>query len=122
MKNTGYHKSSNEGLQLKTDRRAYERYPAKLEARLFFGNLIYTGMITDLSLKGMFISTKVGFPVNSEFMMIVLVNERAMKIPVKVRRRVNGEGHYSAGMSGIGVELLGAPQNYAQFVDSRSFS
>lgn len=118
MTNTAYQKNSHENLQVKVDRRACERYPANLKARLFYGNLIYAGMVTDLSLKGMFVSTKVGFPVNSEFMMVLMLNDRTMKFPVKVRRRIHKEDHYSTKRSGIGVELLDAPKNYAEYIRS----
>ena len=105
-------------LEVQADRRAYERFPAKIDARLFFGNLIYTGKITDLSQSGMFVSTRVGFPVNSEFLMVVLVNDRTIKIPVKVRRKVKNENGYSSGNNGIGVELVDSPQQYMDFIDN----
>jgi hypothetical protein len=78
--------ADSQGLNEGADRRAFERYPANLQARLFYGNTIYSGMITNLSKSGMFVSTRVKFPVNSEFVMVVNLNNRSMKIPVKVRR------------------------------------
>ncbi len=105
-------------LEVQADRRAYERFPAKINARLFFGNLIYTGKITDLSQSGMFVSTRVGFPVNSEFLMVVLVDDRTIKIPVKVRRKVKNENGNSSANNGIGVELVESPQQYMDFIDN----
>ncbi|MBI4683480.1 MAG: PilZ domain-containing protein, partial [Nitrospirae bacterium] len=65
--------NDNDILTAQVEKRACERYPANLQARLFFGNMIYSGMVTNLSKNGMFVSTKVRFPVNSEFMMVVLL-------------------------------------------------
>ncbi|GBD96779.1 MAG TPA: PilZ domain-containing protein [Nitrospirae bacterium] len=105
------------------ERRAFERFPANLDARLFYGNLIYTGMVKNLSQNGMFVSTKVNFPLNSEFIMVVLLNNRTIKLPVKVRRKVRKEsGYYSKMDDGIGVELLEPPQNFLDYAGSRKSS
>jgi Tfp pilus assembly protein PilZ len=105
------------------EKRAYERFPVNLQARLFFGNMIYSGMVTNLSRSGMFVSTKVKFPVNSEFIMVVTLNNRALKLPIRVRRAVKKESDYNSKIdSGVGVELLGAPQNYLDFVGTRKSS
>ncbi|HDH06080.1 MAG TPA: PilZ domain-containing protein [Nitrospirae bacterium] len=109
-----------EAQYIPKDRRAFERFPANLDARLFYGNLIYAGMVTNLSRNGMFVSTRVKFPVNSEFMMVVLLDNRTIKIPIKVRRRVKKEkGYYSKMDNGIGVELLETPQNFIDYVVTR---
>ena len=109
-----------EAQYIPKERRAFERFPANLDARLLYGNLIYAGMVTNLSKNGMFVSTRVKFPVNSEFMMVVLLNNRTIKIPVKVRRRVKKEnGYYSKMDNGIGVELLDTPQNFLDYVITR---
>ncbi len=110
-------------LTAQLEKRAFERFPANLQARLFFGNMIYSGMVTNLSKNGMFVSTKVRFPVNSEFMMVVLLNNHILKIPIKVRRAVKKEGdYYSEIDSGIGIELLDTPQNYLNYVGIRKSS
>jgi len=112
-----------EHLDAHVDRRAYERFPANLQARLFFGNMIYSGKVTNLSKKGMFVSTNIRFPVNSEFMMVVMLNNRALKIPIKVRRTIKRESDYNSRTDcGIGVELLDVPQNYIDFVGTRKSS
>lgn len=109
-----------EQLDAQVDRRAYERYPASLQARLFFGNMIYSGKVTNISKKGMFVNTNIRFPVNTEFMMVVLLNNRTVKIPIKVRRTIKRESGYNSRTDcGIGVELLDAPQPYIDFVGTR---
>ena len=109
-----------EAQYIPKERRAFERFPANIEARLFYGNLIYTGMVTNLSKNGMFVSTRVKFPVKSEFMMVVFLDNRTIKIPVKVRRRVKKENdYYSKTDNGIGVELLEPPQDFLDYVVTR---
>ncbi len=113
----------DEQLDNQMERRAHERFPDNLQARLFFGNMIYSGKVTNLSKKGMFVSTNVRFPVNTEFMMVVLLNNRTLKLPIKVRRSVKRESAYNSRTDcGIGVELLDAPQNYLDYVGTRKSS
>ncbi|MBI5663837.1 MAG: PilZ domain-containing protein [Nitrospirae bacterium] len=113
----------DEQLDTQLERRAYERFPDNLQARLFFGNMIYSGMVTNLSKKGMFVSTNVRFPVNTEFMLVVLLNNRTLKLPIKVRRSVKRESAYNSRTDcGIGVELLDAPQNYLDYIGTRKSS
>jgi Tfp pilus assembly protein PilZ len=100
------------------ERRVCERFSSNLQARLFYGNLIYTGKVTNISMSGMFISTKVKFPVNSEFLMVVLLDDRTVKIPIKVKRTIKQEDDYYSELSGLGVELLQAPRNYLDYVGS----
>ena len=115
--------NDNGMLTTQLEKRAFERFPANLQARLFFGNMIYSGMVTNLSKNGMFVSTKVKFPVNTEFMMVVLLNNRTLKMSIKVRRAINKEGYFHSEMdSGIGIELLDTPQNYLDYVGTRKSS
>jgi Tfp pilus assembly protein PilZ len=106
-------------LNLHMEKRAYRRVPANLQARVLYGNLIYSGKVTDISENGMFINTKVNFPVNAVFILIVLVNDCVTKIPIKVKRTVKSENKHSDNTAcGIGVELVNAPQNYLDYVKS----
>ena len=109
----------NNKMVWQVERRAHERYSADLDARLFYGNLIYSAKVTDVSRKGMFIKTNIGFPVNSEFMMVFLIDGLTMKMPVKVRRKTAAKRCSDAdAMSGIGVELLDCSTRYMDFVDT----
>lgn len=108
---------------LQTERRTYERFPSNLQVRLCYGNMIYAGMVTNISRKGMFVTTKVNFPVNTEFMMVLLLDDRTVKIPIRVKRSVKKQnGYYSGADSGIGVEIKEAPQRYLDYVGSRKSS
>ncbi len=112
---------ADRGPNIHAEKRACRRIHANLQARLFYGNLIYTGTVTNLSEKGMFIRTKVQFPVNSVCITLVLVNEQVVKIPVKVKRTAAPESEYSTDC-GIGVELVNAPQNYLDYVSASQAS
>lgn len=110
---------ADEELHLHAEKRAYRRIPANLQARVLYGNLIYSGKVTDISENGMFISTKMNFPVNVVFLLVVMVNDSVIKVPIKVKRTVRFEKDYSGdGSSGIGVELVNTPQNYLDYVSS----
>jgi Tfp pilus assembly protein PilZ len=121
QKAAGPGKQGEAELKVYAEKRSYERFHTSLDARLFYGKLIYAGKITDLSQKGMFINTKVEFPVNSKFMLVVLLEGRTVKIPIKVIRTsktdINNDPE-----SGIGVELLDTPGLYLDFIGRCWFS
>jgi len=100
----------------RVERRSYARFRADLDVRLIYGNLIYAGTVYDISQNGMFINTKVGFPVNSVFMIVVLLEGRTLKFPIKVRRSAKNDIMGDALVNGIGVELLDAPAGYLDFI------
>jgi len=99
------------------EKRTFQRLPVKLQSRLFYGNLVYTGMITNLSENGMFISTKMSFPVNSVFIAILLLNTHTISVPIRIRRSTR-EADQSTGseVSGLGVGLINPSREYLDFV------
>lgn len=108
---------ADEELHLYAEKRAYRRIPADLQARVLYGNLIYSGKVTDISENGMFINTKMTFPVNVVFLLVILVNDSVIKVPIKVKRAVRSEKDHSVnGSNGIGVELVNTPQGYLDYV------
>jgi len=104
-------------LNVRADRRSHPRIPARVQARFFCGRRIYKGDITDISEKGMFVSTDIRLPVNSRIEIMILVNGKVVKIPVTVRRTVTPDdsGGYSAN-SGMGVELARFVQEYSDYL------
>jgi Tfp pilus assembly protein PilZ len=94
-------------------KRAFERVNTRLDARFFCGNMFYSGIITNLSENGMFISTKRCLPFDSTFEILIHLEDEILKVPVKVTRIVKTEGFYD----GMGVELLERPRNYLEFVN-----
>ncbi len=84
------------------DRRACERVSTKIEAKFFYGNALYEGEITNLSENGIFISTKMCFPFEAKFEILIPRDEGVLKVPVKVIRIIKSDGFYD----GMGLELL----------------
>ncbi len=94
--------------------RAYERVSANIEAKFFYGNSIYSGEITNLSENGIFISTKICFPFESRFEILIPLDGKVVKVPVKVSRIIKTDDFYD----GMGLELLEQPRNYVEIVSS----
>lgn len=99
------------------ERRTHERLFAELPARLFYGNIVYTGTVRDLSESGMFISTRLYFPVDSVFLVVIQQNGQSFKMNIKVKRiaRPSG-GNLTREQSGIGVRLIEPSQMYLEFI------
>lgn len=93
-------------------RRAFERIAADLRANFFCGNTIFRGTVTNLSENGMFVKTKMCFPFDSMFEILIPLKEEVLKVPVKVSRIEKAEDFYD----GMGVKVLNPPQNYIEFV------
>ncbi len=99
------------------EKRASERMPINIQSRLFYGNMVYTGTITNLSKNGMFICTKMSFPVDSVLIAIILLEEQTLKIPIKIRRTVRSNNYLNdIEDGGIGVSLLNPSKEYIDFI------
>lgn len=98
------------------EKRTFQRLPVNLQSRLFYGNMIYTGIVTNLSENGMFITTKVNFPVDSVFIAIILLDSHTISVPIKIRRTVRAEQSISNEESGLGVGLLNTSKEYLDFI------
>lgn len=106
-------------VDIKVERRSHERTPARIQARFFCGNRIYAGNITDVSEKGMFVRTDMSMPVDSKIDIMILVDRKVVKIPVTVRRRVNGNSSGGPALnSGMGVELTRSVRQYTEYIQN----
>ncbi len=74
----------------------------------------YYGTVTNLSEKGMFISTKVSFPLEPQLRILMPLNKKFIRLPALIR----SFGRSNNRFNGIGVELLGPPGDYLEFVNS----
>ncbi|MBI4683481.1 MAG: PilZ domain-containing protein [Nitrospirae bacterium] len=105
------------------EKRASERLAVKIQLRLFYGNIVYTGIVTNLSENGMFICTKMSFPVDSVLIAIILLEEQTLKLPIKIRRAVRSNNHLNdVEDGGIGVSLLNPSKEYIDFIRKTSGS
>ncbi len=100
-------------------KRAFERIPAGLRTRFFYGNTIFTGTVTNLSENGMFINTRMYLSSDSRFEILIPLKEETLRVPVKVSRIVKTDDFYDYNIykNGMGVKLLNPPQNYLEFIN-----
>jgi len=94
-------------------RRAFERISVDFKVRYFCGDTAWNGNVTDLSENGMFIDTTIDFPFDSNFELVLPINDEVMKISAVIKRMVKDKGVYK----GMGVELVDPPENYLQLVN-----
>ena len=91
--------------------------PVNLQSRLFYGNIVYTGVVTNVSENGMFISTKMSYPIDSVFIAVILLDEHTLQLPIKIRRTVRSGDHSNRPEdNGVGVRLLDPSREYIDFV------
>jgi hypothetical protein len=99
------------------EKRAFQRVSVSLPSRLFYGNMVYTGVVTDISEKGMFISTKMSFPVDSVLIAEVLLDYHYGEIPIQIRRTAKPDGDFKGfEQRGMGVRLLNPSQEYIDVI------
>jgi len=98
---------------ISSEKRAFKRIDATIDARFFFGNIFYSGTVLNVSEKGMFINTKRCLPSDSMFVIIIREENALLKVIAKVRRfAVDGSS-----CNGMGVELLSPSADYVKFID-----
>ena len=95
-------------------KREFKRIPASIKVRFFSGTTTYYGTVTNLSEKGMFISTKVSFPMQPQLKILIPLKDEILRIPALVRSFGKSGNNYN----GIGVELLNPSRDYLEFVGS----
>jgi hypothetical protein len=95
-------------------KRAYERIPANIKVKFHCNETDYFGRVTNLSEKGMFITTNdVCFPFDSMFEIVFPLKQKAIHIPVKVSRMTKTGDCYN----GLGVEILEPARKYLKFIE-----
>ena len=95
-------------------KRVYDRLPANVDVKFFYGNMFYSGIITNLSEHGMFIRTRRCLPFESKFEIFFHLKDDVLKVPAKVTRIVKTDVFFD----GMGVELFNQPAQYLEFVNS----
>ena len=94
------------------EKRAYPRIPSTISARFFFGNMFYTGTITNISERGMFIHTRMNLQMNSALVIIMRWHNLTMNINARIKRTSLRKGL----SRGIGVELVRPSSQYLDYV------
>ena len=99
------------------EKRAFERIPASIDARFFYGNIFYSGTVLNVSEKGMFINTKRCLPPDSMFVVIIRESNFLLKVIAKVKRFEM----YDSSCNGMGVELMSPSNDYVKFINRINF-
>ena len=95
-------------------KRAFERIQKSIFVKFFSGKSEYSGIIMNLSEKGMFISTKVTFPLKPKLEVLIPLKEEILKVHGKIKSFGKAGKIYN----GIGVELVNPTQNYLNFISN----
>jgi hypothetical protein len=94
-------------------KRALSRIPSNIKVEFCCcASDNYSGITTNMSEKGMFISTEMCFPLDSKLNILMEWNKNVINIPVIIRWLRKFEGLYN----GIGVEIMDAPLKYLELV------
>ena len=98
------------------EKRKRKRKLVRLKVRLFWGNTAYPGIVTSISEKGMFISTKMSPPSDSVLEVVLNIQDMHLKVPVNVKYEMRIDVTVdSVEKSGIGVEFLDVPPQYLDY-------
>ena len=96
------------------DKRSFERIDADVDVRFSYGYIFYTGNITNLSERGLFIRTKNCLPDNSLILIMYRVEDELLKILARVKRSIKSN-RYNDGM---GIEVINPQSKYLDFVNN----
>ena len=97
------------------EKRAFERIPSNVDVRFYCYNREYRGTVSDISEKGMFISTKEMYlPFESRIKVCIPFKKEVFEVTVDFCRIIISPIFYT----GIGVELRNPPGEYMEFLDS----
>lgn len=99
------------------EKRACSRVKSDVSLRFFCGDSLhslYYGTLTDISEKGVNISTGTCFPSDTKIELIICMQDDVLHIPAKVRRVVREDCFYNA----MGLEILTESRSYTDFLES----
>ncbi len=98
-----------------SEKRYFQRIPSNLSAFFYCVHTHYSGIVENLSFKGMLISTNnICFPIDLQFHVYIPVPEIILHIPVKISRMMRLPDSFDW----LGVEIQNPPKDFLEFVDS----
>jgi hypothetical protein len=103
------------GSGLIMEKRALERIPVNVQANFFYGKTMYSGLVTNISQKGMYIKINVCPHFESQFELLLPFKNDVLKVLVEVLRFVNIDDV----CYGMGIKVLKSSQEYLEFVESQ---
>jgi hypothetical protein len=100
-----------------SEKRYFQRIPSNLSAFFYCVHTYYSGIVENLSFKGMLISTNnICFPIDLQFEVYILLPEIILSIPVKLSRMMRLPDSFDR----LGVEIQNPPKDFLKYVDSIS--
>lgn len=100
-----------------SEKRYFQRITSNLYAFFYCSNTYYSGIVENLSFKGMLISTKnICFPIDLQFDVYIPLPEIILRIPIKISRMMRLPDSFDR----LGVEIQNPPKDFLKFVDSLS--
>jgi hypothetical protein len=93
------------------EKRVYKRVPVLINAKIYCGNALYAGTVTNLSKNGMCIKT--GLPLPDELSFEVIIPSKDLDFLVEFRRAVETFGAFDT----WGVEIMNPPKKYLEFLN-----
>jgi Tfp pilus assembly protein PilZ len=81
--------------------------------------MFYKSQVTNLSKGGLFVRTRVNFPIDSVFVTVILLNQHTLNILSRVKRAIKPENHETPRNNfGMGLELINPSEDYTAYVRS----
>jgi len=96
------------------EKRTDQRIPVSVEIRFFHGRMFYSGTLSDISKKGMFISTVECIPPDFRTVIIIPYKDDLLTVNSRVSRLRQNSGCFT----GMGIEILHSKNRYLEFIDS----
>lgn len=96
-----------------TERRSSNRIPVTIDARLFLGNMFYSGTIANISGNGMLIKTGLEVSRGESFIVLLPSGEEVTKLVARVKHVIRENSI----LSGLGVEVVSPSREYADFIE-----
>jgi hypothetical protein len=84
------------------EKRSFERIDADIDVRFSYGYMFYTGAISNLSEKGLFVRTKNCLPDNSIVLIMLRLENELVKLLARVTRSIRSGNN----RDGMGIEIL----------------
>jgi hypothetical protein len=100
--------------KISAKKRAFERIQKNICVKLLSGKSQYTGIIMNLSERGMFIFTKETAPLKPKLEILIPLKKEILK----VQGTIKSLGKAGKIYNGVGVELLHPAKNYLKFISN----
>ncbi len=96
------------------EKRAHERIPVNLGIRFLCDDSLYSGIVTNLSEKGMCINAVMCLSFNPNAKIKITLKDEDLTVTVRVKRVLMTDSFYDT----LGIEVLNPTKEYLEFVNS----